>query len=134
MERGSKEHILICDKSMSYNEKLEILSERINDTLNNSPLSDRVNKENLDEIYNLLHNERVIVPQLAPIFNYENMFMSVIGRDDKDLKDGKTMILTVSEINNFLRGGCLVFIGYILCMDYFENDDLKYRVVVLDES
>ena len=129
----NNEKYCVCCKGVPYDEKFNIFQENINMTLKNSPVNNSIIKQKLNDVYGVLKNKNVIVPHL-PIFRYNNKLMSVIGRDNDNIKHGKTMILTVSDINRFLNKKYIVFLYNVLCVEYNKNNELKYRVVVLDES
>ena len=120
-------------ENMTYSDKLRILNENIEFSLNKSMFLTKLTDINLNEIFELLKNENILITDL-PVFKFKNKTMCFAkGEINDDYEHGKYEILTVSEIKKYLEKKYLIFIHTFFDMKYEIEDVLKYRAVILKE-
>jgi hypothetical protein len=122
-----------CEKNTPYEDKVKMFEINLGSMFYSPTLFiGHITKENLTDIYELLKNENVLVPQL-PVFKYNGKVMSLSDGGRNTYEFGKYENLTASEISDYLNENYIVFIYTILNVKHGKGEELKYRTVVLLE-
>ena len=120
-------HIVYRDQN--YSNKINFLKENIENLLSNSKNITYINEYELLKLFDLLKYENILVSRM-PIFKDNNI---VFGFNDKK-NNNDYFLLTIDEIENYLKNEDIVFIYTFTDCIYENIDKIKYRSIIYNNK